>query len=95
MVDIENLVRTPLERSQAIAQRMRSRRKAMKMSQTRLATVCGVSYASIRRFESTGQISLESLLAIAVALDCQDDFDRLFARRYYSSIQEVIDENNQ
>lgn len=53
-------------------------RKALKISQKQLAIKSGVSYASIRRFENTGEISLTSLLKIARALDCLDDFKDLF-----------------
>ena len=49
--------------------RVKKKRKAMKISQKALAEQSGVSYASIRRFESTGEISLVSLLKIAHALE--------------------------
>ena len=37
----------------------------------KLASISGVSYGSIKRFEATGQISLISLTKIAMALDMQ------------------------
>jgi transcriptional regulator with XRE-family HTH domain len=58
--------------------RVKKKRKAMKISQKALAEQSGVSYASIRRFESTGEISLVSLLKIAHALHCLKDFEELF-----------------
>ena len=58
--------------------RVKKKRKAMKISQKALAEQSGVSYASIRRFESTGEISLVSLLKIAHALHCLNDFEELF-----------------
>ena len=58
--------------------RVKKKRKAMKISQKSLAEQSGVSYASIRRFESTGEISLVSLLKIAHALQCLKDFEELF-----------------
>ena len=42
--------------------------------------------------EQTGEISLTSLVKIAFALGCQEDFEELFSKKGYSSIQEVIDE---
>ena len=33
----------------------------------------GVSFASIRRFETTGQISFESLVKIAISIDMKGD----------------------
>ena len=56
--------------SSKVVERMRVRRRAMKISQRELAKRSGVSYASIRRFETTGEISFTSLLKVALALDC-------------------------
>lgn len=58
-----------------------------------VAVLSGVSYASIRRFETTGEISLSSLINIAIALDCTDEFDMLFQNRTPLTIQEIIDGN--
>lgn len=93
MIDIDSLVKTPSELAQAVACNMRSRRKAMKISQRELSSRSGVSYASLRRFEDTGKISLESLIALALVLEARDDIEKLFTQRYYRNIQEVIDEN--
>ena len=41
----------------------------------------GVSLGSIKRFETTGQISLESLLKIAFILDCLDDFQNIAIKK--------------
>lgn len=75
-----------------IANRMQKKRKANKLTQIQLAEKSGVSLGSIKRFERLGEISLSSLVKIAFILDCEDDFDALFARKEYRSIQEVIDE---
>ena len=52
----------------------------------------GVSYGSVKRFESTGNISLISLTKIAAALDATDEIKKLFTDIPYKSIQEVINE---
>lgn len=62
------------------------------MSQVRLSECSDVSLGSVKRFERTGEISLSSLIKIAFVLGCEDDFDQLFHKKGYSSIQEVIDE---
>ena len=82
---------TPKEISRKIAGNMRTLRKSRKLSMEKLAEASGVSYGSIRRFESTGEISLTSLLKIAAVLDCSDEFTTLFAQRAPQSIQEIID----
>ena len=73
-----------------LAGRVRARRREGKISQAELAGRSGVSFASIRRFEATGEISLASLVRIAAVLGYEADFDALFARRNYQSIDEVI-----
>jgi hypothetical protein len=52
----------------------------------------GVSHGSIKRFETTGQISLISLTKIAMALDIADELRSLFLQVPYRNIQEVLNE---
>ena len=87
-----NFLRSPDEVNKQIAKRMRERRKEKHLSQEQFSKRSNVSLGSLKRFEQTGEISLSSLVKIAFALGCEDDFDNLFARKGYSSIQEVIDE---
>ena len=61
-----------------IVERAKKKRKEMSLSQRRLSQKSGVTYASIRRFETTGEISLSSLLKIAHALDALKDFESVF-----------------
>lgn len=75
-----------------IRDRVRNKRKMMKLSQEELAKRSGVSFGSIKRFESTSEISLTSLLKIAIVLESEEDFNSLFSRKNYQSLQEVIDE---
>lgn len=65
------------------------------MTQAELSVRSGVSLASLKRFEQTGEISFVSLLKIASVLDVMEEFDQLFTKKEYRSIQEVIDERNQ
>lgn len=53
----------------------------------------GVSYGSIKRFETTGQISLLSLTKLAMALELADELRDLFTQVPYRNIQEVINES--
>ncbi len=84
---------TYYEKQREIAKRFISIRKSKKVSQQRLAVISNVSYASIRRFEKTGEISLSSLVKLALALQLYDDLDNLFKRqKTYKSIEEVIND---
>ena len=83
---------TAEELDQKLAQRVRNIRKRRSISQEKLASMSGVSYGSIKRFENSGQISLISLTKIAMALDIADDIRNLFTTVPYRDIQEVINE---
>lgn len=83
---------TAEELDQKLARRVRNIRKRRSISQEKLAQMSGVSYGSIKRFETSGQISLISLTKIAMALDIADDIRNLFTTVPYRDIQEVINE---
>ena len=84
---------TYYEKQLEIAKRFVLIRKNRKISQRRLSEISGVSYASIRRFEKKGDISLASLVKLALALQLYDDLDNLFKeRKEYKSIEEVIND---
>lgn len=83
---------TPEELDQKLAQRVRKIRKRRSITQEKLASISGVSYGSIKRFETKGQISLLSLTKIAIALDLADELRNIFTQVPYKDIQEVINE---
>ena len=83
---------TAEELDQKLAKRIRNIRRRRSISQEKLAEMSGVSYGSIKRFETSGQISLISLTKIAIALDLADELRNLFTQAPYKDIQEVINE---
>ena len=89
----EYIWETAEELHKKIADRVRLIRKRRSISQEKLAQISGVSFGSVKRFETTGQISLLSLTRIAMALDMADDLRQLFTEVPYRNIQEVINEN--
>ncbi|NDP20904.1 MAG: helix-turn-helix transcriptional regulator [Paludibacter sp.] len=74
----------------AIAQKVRQNRLELNLTQKALATRAGISFGSLRRFETTGEISLKSLILIAIALDATDEFDTLFTKKKYQSIDQLL-----
>ena len=72
-----------------VAKRARAMRLAQNLSQKSMAERSGVSEASLKRFERTGEIAFGSLLKVAVVLGCMDDFGALFAPREVVSIDEI------
>ena len=93
MNELNGLVwETAEELDKKLAERIRRIRKRRSISQQELAVMSGVSYGSIKRFETTGQISLISLTKIAMTLDIADELRNLFTQVPYKNIQEVINE---
>ena len=80
---------TPEEIDKALAQRLSRIRKRRNLSQQALSEKSTVSYGSIKRFETTGQISFHSLLKLAFALTCMEDFNRLFAEKPPQTIADL------
>ena len=72
-------LKTAQEVQTGIAERFKARRLAMNLTQKELAERSGVTWASLKRFERQGLIALDSLLKLALVLECLDDFDRLAA----------------
>lgn len=84
--------KTPKEIDMQIAERIRNIRRRRKISQQRLSEKSGVSLGSLKRFESTGEISLISLTKIAVALELENELEDLFENVPFFSIEEIINE---
>ncbi|MBR1514918.1 MAG: helix-turn-helix transcriptional regulator [Bacteroidales bacterium] len=82
---------SPEGKAKALAERVKTRRLEMNLTQEGLSVRSGVPLATYRRFERTGKVSLDGLLHIAYALDALDDFDQLFASRKYASLDEALD----
>ena len=80
---------TPLEINMGIAKRVRELRKRRKISQAKMSELSEVSLGSLKRFESTGEISLLSLTKIAIALGVQSELKGLFADVPFFTIEEV------
>ncbi len=72
-----------------LVKREKAARKKKKLTQRQLSERTGVSYGSIRRFEQTGEISLLSLVKIANALDCLEDFNELFKKPPVTDIRNL------
>ena len=67
----------PFDFLQEIALRHKALRKQAGFSQSELAQRSGVSLGSLKRFETTGHISLESLLKLTDVLNRLNDFEAL------------------
>ena len=57
-------IQTPQSAAQQIAARVKARRLELNLTQEGMATRAGLKFATYRRFEQTGEISLKGLLQI-------------------------------
>ncbi len=73
-----------------LAERMVRLRKRKRLSQKNLAMRSDVSLGSLKRFEQTGEISLQSLTKIAITLGVEGELEDLFRKVPFNSIEEVI-----
>lgn len=86
-----SLFLTPSEAATLLAQRVQELRLSQNLSQKTLANRSGVSYGTIKRFEQTGKISLESLLKLSLILGVLDEFSSLFiAKQKPKSMKELL-----
>lgn len=84
--------KTWIEINNDIAQKIVRLRKRKKITQKQLAARSGVSLGSLKRFEQSGEISLQSLTKIAIAVDVENELEGLFDNVPFASIEEIINE---
>ena len=93
--DMDYIWDTPSDVTGRLAGKLKNIRKRKRITQKQLAARSNVSYASLRKFEATGQISLESFVKIAMELGVVSEINNLFSNPVYSSIEEVVNERKQ
>ena len=72
-----SIVKLPAEVLSNTAVKLRELRKKSGFTQVELAERSGVSLGSIKRFESSGKISLESFVKLLHLLNRLDEFDEI------------------
>ncbi|WP_244489865.1 MULTISPECIES: helix-turn-helix transcriptional regulator [unclassified Rhizobium] len=82
---------SPSDVIKGLSERMKRRRIEHGLTQRELAARSNVSYGSLRLFEESGKISLESLVKIAFILEAEAEFERLFPSRPPQTIDDVVD----
>lgn len=86
---------TPCEVGLAISKQAKAKRLSLNLSQKTLSERSGVSFGTLKKFERTGKISLESLLKIALVLDSLEDFAPLFQPtppQKFLSIEQLLED---
>ncbi len=73
-----SITKTPATVMNELAVKTQQLRKKNSISQLELSKRSGVSFGSLKRFETSGQISLESLLKLAYFFNRLEDFTPVF-----------------
>lgn len=82
--------RTWTEINTDIAGRMVQLRKRRKLTQKKLSAKAGVSLGSLKRFEQSGEISLQAFTKLAIALEVEEELESLFSEVPFHSIEEIL-----
>jgi transcriptional regulator with XRE-family HTH domain len=90
------ILTSPREVALKIAEAVKNKRLNFNMSQKTLSQKSNVSLSTLKKFEATGKISLESLLLLAQALDSLTEFLNLFLVKEESikSMKDLYSLNN-
>ncbi len=82
-------LRTPAEVALGLAARLRALRLERSWKRDTLAARAGVSAATLKRFERTGEVSLGTLLRLCEALDRLAELDRILEPAAARSMKEL------
>ena len=85
-------IQTPSSIMETIRNNFKRARLGLELTQEGLSNRSGVSLGSIKRFENSGEISLKSILKLAIVLNCIDDFSEIAlpSKHNVSSIDELL-----
>ena len=73
-----------------LAKRFKKIRKMKKITQYTLSKTSNIPLATIKHFESKGEISLHKLTALCVSLDIDYEIQNMFTEIQFKNIDEVI-----
>ena len=85
-------LKSPKDVLEEVRDRFKRRRLALNLTQAGLAKRSGVALGSLKRLETTGLVAFDSLLKLALVLDCLGDFDKLAAEDAQSLSGKPLDE---
>lgn len=86
-----DIIDTPKDDLLKIAKKFKEIRLDQNLKRKTLAIKSGVSESSLKRFEVTGEISLNSLVKISNVLNVRNWIASILEENYYESLEAIID----
>lgn len=84
------MLNTPKEDREKIGKKFKEIRLAQNLKRETLALRAGVSESSLKRFELSGEISLESFIKISNVLNVRSWIQSVFEEEYFTSLDEIM-----
>lgn len=88
-----NIGKTPQELRMELAERFSKLRLLRNLSRKSLSEASGVPAISIKKFEHTGEISMQSFIALSIALDKVADIESLYQKSDPQNVEELKNKN--
>ncbi|ANP47995.1 DNA-binding protein [Candidatus Viadribacter manganicus] len=89
------MIKTSTEILVALGEALRARRVALNLSQEEAARRAGIGVRTLRRIESAGQGTIESLVNVAVAMRCEEKLGDIFPLPPARSMDELMQQQRQ
>jgi transcriptional regulator with XRE-family HTH domain len=84
------MLNTPKEDREKIGKKFKEIRLAQNLKRGTVALRAGVSESSLKRFELSGEISLESLIKISNVLNMRNWIHCIFEEEHFTSLDEIM-----
>lgn len=83
------LLYSPTELAQNIGENFKNLRLSRNLSRKTISEKSGVSMSTIQRFETTGVISLESMILLGIAINETESIAKLFHHEHPQNYEEL------
>lgn len=84
------MMNTPKEDREKIGKKFKEIRLAQNLKRETLALRAGVSESSLKRFELSGEVSLESFIKISNVLNVRSWIQSVFEEEHFTSLDEIM-----
>ena len=84
------MINTPKDDLEKISKKFKEMRLSQKLTRKTLALRAGMSESSLKRFEVTGEISLDSLVKISNVLNLKNWINCILEEEHFESLDSIV-----